>query len=292
MAIKRGRVYQRGAVWWVQYYFNGQDRRESTHSTNKRDADKILTKRQAGKDAQTLREADIKPIKFEDLNAVIARDYRNNQLRSTDRMEDAFKALGGMFAGWKTNAITDTRLEEYLDQRLASGKAHATILYEFRMLRRAFRLAKLPIPCFPSITLNNTRTGFFERQDFEAVLTHLPAYLRPVMRFSYLTGWRTISEVLPLQWKQVDFISGTIRLEPGTTKNRDGRTFPFAALPELAALLQTQREHAQKAMTSRQCLCPWVFFRVTGKGIPAHQELYDRLGASLPRSGATGEAGP
>jgi hypothetical protein len=44
-------------------------------------------------------------------------------------------------------------------------------------------------------------------------------------RFCYHTGWRTKSEVFPLTWAQVDWNGGFIRLEPGTTKNREGRAF-------------------------------------------------------------------
>ena len=38
-----------------------------------------------------------------------------------------------------------------------------------------------------------------------------------------------------------------MRLEPGTTKNKEGRTFPFGALPELRTLLEAQRD-ATKAV--------------------------------------------
>ena len=34
-----------------------------------------------------------------------------------------------------------------------------------------------------------------------------------------------------------------MRLAPGSTKNREGRTFPFTTLPQLEALLRAQREH-------------------------------------------------
>jgi integrase len=50
--------------------------------------------------------------------------------------------------------------------------------------------------------------------------------------------------VLPLQWRQVDFAAGEVRLDPGTTKNRDGRTFPLTV--ELRRVLEAQRdEHAR-----------------------------------------------
>ena len=62
----------------------------------------------------------------------------------------------------------------------------------------------------------------------------------PVVLFADFTGWRK-SEVLGLRWHQVDFAAGTVRLEPGTTKNDEGRMFPFGEFPELNALLVRQR---------------------------------------------------
>jgi integrase len=66
------------------------------------------------------------------------------------------------------------------------------------------------------------RTGFFEAEMLASVLAHLPEEHRPVIRFASITGWRIASEVLPLQWRQVDFETGEVRLDPGTTKNGDG----------------------------------------------------------------------
>lgn len=73
----------------------------------------------------------------------------------------------------------------------------------------------------------NTRQWFFEREQFEAVRAKLPEPVRPVVTFAYLTGWGVNSEVLPLQWRQVDFTAVRVRLEPGTTKNKQGREFPI-----------------------------------------------------------------
>jgi integrase len=41
------------------------------------------------------------------------------------------------------------------------------------------------------------------------------------------------AEILTLQWHQVDRTAGVIRLEPGTTKNREGRTFLYRNLVEV-----------------------------------------------------------
>ena len=60
-------------------------------------------------------------------------------------------------------------------------------------------------PHIPMLEERNTRTGFFELSQLANVLTHLPEPLRPVIEFAYLTCWRVHSEVLPLEWWQVDY---------------------------------------------------------------------------------------
>jgi integrase len=90
------------------------------------------------------------------------------------------------------------------------------------------------------LKVNNARKGFFEREQFEAVLRHLPEHLRPVVQVAYLTGWRR-GEILSRCWRHVDLAGGSLRLEPGETKNGDGREFPINALPELRAVLEAQR---------------------------------------------------
>jgi len=62
------------------------------------------------------------------------------------------------------------------------------------------------------------------------------------------------------------FRAGVLRLEPGTPKNGDGRTFPFAALPELAAALREQRERTREVERQAGRIIPWVFHR-NGAGI-------------------------
>ena len=267
MGSKRGRIFTRGTIFWIQYFFNGKDRRESTRSTKRKVAEKLLTKRLAGKDAGTLQESDLTLLKFEDLRAKIDANYLKKQNRSIDRMHDAWKALGTMFAGWSARAITDGKLDEYFNARVASGKARATVVYELAVLRRSFRLAKLPWPFCESIPLNNVRTGFFEWEEFQRVLAQLPVYLRPVMTVGYFTGWRVQSELLPLQWNRVNEGAGTITLDAESTKNNEPRTYPIGKFPELLSVFQTQRAAAKLIGETRHRIVPWVFFRITKTGV-------------------------
>jgi integrase len=87
--------------------------------------------------------------------------------------------------------------------------------------------------------------------------------LRPVVEFAYITGWRIASEIVPLQWRQIDLKVGEIRLDAGTTKNREGRVFPMT--DDLRALLEAQHAEHLRLKQSGQ-IEPWVFFRMVAKG--------------------------
>ena len=73
---------------------------------------------------------------------------------------------------------------------------------------------------------NNRRKGFFEAEEYRAVLEYLPEELDPVIQTAYITGWRIASEILTRQKHHVDLEAGWLRLDPGETKNGEGRNFP------------------------------------------------------------------
>ena len=51
-------------------------------------------------------------------------------------------------------------------------------------------------PPLPLLTVKNTRKAFFEPEEFQAILRHLPSHLPPVMTAAHLMGWRAQSELL------------------------------------------------------------------------------------------------
>ncbi len=105
--------------------------------------------------------------------------------------------------------------------------------------RMEFATREGALQAFPQFNSDTIRTGFFEPDAFARLLAALPDSLAPVAQFALLTGWRR-QEILDLTWDRVDWNAGMIRLEPGTTKNDQGREFPFLALPELARLMQAR----------------------------------------------------
>ena len=87
---------------------------------------------------------------------------------------------------------------------------------------------------------------------------YLSDYLKPLITFAYITGWRK-GEIQALQRHQVDFDIGRVYLEPGTTKNEDARWFPFTQ--ELRELLERQKDETERLQREKRKLIPWVFHR-------------------------------
>lgn len=275
-----GRIFQIGQIWYARYRIGGKEYEESSHSEDRTAAEKLLDRRAAELGAGVFIAPDVKRTRFEHLAQIIRDDYAANERRSTERLEISLAHLALAFSGTRASALTFDRLTSYARARREAGAAPATIRNELNALRRAFRLAKragkvASVPEFPRLEAANVRTGFFEAADFAALLADLPDALRPPMEFAYLTGWRTKSEVLRLTWDRVDFAAGVVRLEVGSTKTGQGRTFPFAVLPRLAALLERQRATTDAAERALGAIIPYVFHR-NGRPIHDYHEAWHR----------------
>lgn len=259
-----GRVYLRGSTWWCQYYHCGRLIRESSGSSKPSVAAKLL-KRRLGEIGQgRLIGPEVERTTFADLAQMLFDDYRLNSRKSLDRAQRSVEHLKPVFGLDRAVNITPDRIAAYVASRMRVAKP-ATIRLELAALKRMFTLGLRAgrvayKPAFPTLSIQNARTGFFEPRELEAVLTHLSDDLRPLVRFLALTGWR-VSEARSLRWSQVDFAGGVVRLEVGTTKSGAGRVFPFAALPALATVIRTQRETTSALEREQGRLIPFVFHR-------------------------------
>jgi integrase len=78
------------------------------------------------------------------------------------------------------------------------------------------------MPAFPHMRENNVRKGFLEDEQFHAMMVDAELWFRGLVECGRTYGWR-VSELLGLKVEQIDLTQKVIRLEPGTTKNNDGR---------------------------------------------------------------------
>ncbi len=127
-------------------------------------------------------------------------------------------------------------------------------------------------PCISSVRRLALTKGFFEPEQYRAVLRHLPGYLQPVLTTAYITGWR-ISEILSRKRHHVDLAAGWIRLEPGETKNREPRMFPIT--PELRGCLMEQIERTRQMEKATGRVIPWLFHR-DGRRIGSFRKSWRR----------------
>ena len=259
-----GQLRKRGNIWWLRYYRAGKRFEESSGSTSYNKAKSILAEREG----DIAKGIPVSPqrLTFDAAMASVLDHYRLKQRKSLDAAERRItKHLTPFFAGRRMAQITTDLVTRYATERLAAGAAHATVNRELALLKLAFNLAVkarrlLFKPPIEMLAEDNVRVGFFERAQFEAVRRHLPADVQAVATFAYLTGWRK-SEILSLDWRQVDFAAGTITLDVGTTKNKEGRVFPFSALPELDALLNDLRTATVALERTQGAIIPAVFHR-------------------------------
>jgi integrase len=255
--MKGDGLYRRGEVWWVTWVTpDGKRHRVSTgrryHQEAKTERDRIVGDVANGRPV-------VAPGRttLTQLGELIVADYTTRQNRSLPRMKGALKQLKAYFGKRPAASISWGDAVQYRKQRTEAGLSVASVNYELAILRRMLRLAVrdgklIAAPPIDTPDPKNARKGFVEREDLDTVLEKLPKVYRGPVLFAYLTGWRCRSEVLPLRWPQVNVEAGTVRLEPGTTKNGRGRMFPFGGLPELKTLLDGQRAAAAPGV-------PWVF---------------------------------
>jgi integrase len=177
------------------------------------------------------------------------------------------KHLTPFFRGRRLTAITAPLVRLYVMRRQTAKASNGTINRELTALKRMFTLAVqggklVSRPYIPLLHENNVRRGFFEPAQFDSVKIHLPAHFRGIVEFAQITGWRTPSEILPLEWRQVDMKAGEVRLDAGKTKNGEARVFPFTT--ELRRILECQQTVANQ-LKAKGTITRLVFCYTTGE---------------------------
>ncbi len=221
------------AVLWIKYYRNGVMMRESSDSEKEKDAKRLLKLREGDVERGVPITPRIGKIKFEELAQDVVNDYKMNERATVEETERRFRLhILPQFGRRRASAINTSDVIKFTAERQAAGAANAEINRELAAIKRAFVLATksgklLTRPHIPMLKENNVRKGFFEQAEFEALRCLLSPPLQALITFAYITGWRIKSEVLGLEWRQVDFKAGTVRLDPGTTKNDEAPRISF-----------------------------------------------------------------
>jgi len=265
-----GYVYQRGDIYWIKYYHHGKPYRESSKSDKITKAEKLLKKREGEIAEGKLPGFYFDKVTFNQLAEDFLTDYRINVKDTLSKAERSVKYLKEFFEGMKAPEVTTDKVKTYIEKRMEKGFSNASINRELAALKRMFHLGAqcTPpkvnlVPYIPMLKESNVRKGFFENGEYLALRDALPEDLRPIVTFAYHSGWRK-AEILGLTWDKVDLKEGTVRLDPGETKNEEGRTLYMS---------EELLEEMHKLQASRHLGCPYVFHR-EGKPIAGFRKAW------------------
>lgn len=258
---KDGHIYKRGDIYWIKYYRSGKPYYESTKSNKESEAKRLLRKRLGQIAEGAFLGLRPEKVRFEELAEDFLNDYRINGKRSLDKAQQSVRHLQGFFGGMRAVDTTTDKVRIYVKERQEAGYANAQINRELAALTWMFNLAVQQTPpkvthkpYIPMLQERNVRSGFFEDDEFVALRAALPVELRPIVTFAYYTGWRK-QEILSMTWEQVDLHARTVRLNPGKTKNQEGRiVYLEGELFDTLTAVKTERD-------SLYPQCPWVFHR-------------------------------
>jgi integrase len=271
MAKARG-LYKRpnSEFWYIDYITaDGKRVRESAKTADRALAQRMLD----DKRGRVARGEQILPRVDKVLWNEAAQDFiAMHEARRSRDMQELLARLAHVnqfFVGWRLVRIDSAAGNQYIIQRRAAGASDGTIRNELDLLTAALKVAynagKLQrLPAVQKPTPHNTRAGFVNDDQFAAIHKRLPVELGAAMTVSYVFGWRK-NEVLGLQRRHYDVAAGTLRLDPGTTKNKEGRVVHLTA--ELRALLDAQLVRVRDLERRLGRVIPWIFPHLDGKYI-------------------------
>ena len=120
-----------------------------------------------------------------------------------------------------------------MNRRTVDGVQDSTVNKELKHLLAAFNFGRkqtpkkvFEVPYLPMVACDNVRQGFLEIGEYRRLLNCLPDSLKLFLVLAYHSGCRK-SELTNLKWSQVRRDLRIMQLEPGTTKNDEGRNLPF-----------------------------------------------------------------
>lgn len=166
--------------------------RESSHSDRESNSKKLL----AIREGDIARGIPLTPrlmrVNVGELLQDVKNDYKVNGKKSYSDLEYRCRLyLEPFFGNRRAAAVTTADVRSFILERQTHGASNTAINRELAALKRAFSLALeagkiLFKPHIPMLAENNVRKGFFEQDQFEALLKQLPEHVKPVVRFAYV----------------------------------------------------------------------------------------------------------
>jgi integrase len=208
-------LYQRGRVWYADFYDGKTRVQVSTGTANRREAEKFLALRisevERGQYAKPAR------ITLAELGQQYM-DYAKANKRSWLRDSQILEHLNDAFGNRLLPDITPLPIERYKQERL-QAVSPATVNRELAGLKRLFNLAEQwglyrgrnPVKGVRFLDENNLKLRTLSEEEERALLSCCSPYLQDLVTFAIHTGLR-LGEILNLKWEEVDLEIGVLKL--------------------------------------------------------------------------------
>ncbi len=214
-------IYKRGRIWWIDFYDQQKNRvQESSHATNKKEAEKLLALRQA----DVARGVYQLPCKIT-LGDFIDKytEYAKVNKRSWKRDVIMLKHFKSFFGNRLLSDIGAADVEAYKIYRCAAVKK-STVNRELTLLKRLFNLAsvwdlnpgKNPLSKVRFFREDNVRLRTLSLDEENRLISNAAPYLQDLIIFALHTGMR-IGEIFGLCWDDLDLAKGIISVRAQKT---------------------------------------------------------------------------
>ena len=273
-----GRIFrQKGSsYWWCAYYLHGKEHRESSKSTDRAVAVRLLRRRLKEVGAAQLGAWAFAGPKAERITvAQLLEALRADKLRRGRRdPASEMHMLGRVWGQRLAISVTGPDVAAWTDQLAAQGYRPASINRFTQLLAQAYRLGRenglvVVAPVIKRLSeTDNVRTGLFTSAQFDRLIAELPAYLQDFASWARCTGWRAGS-IRSLRWDDVE--DDRLRVQAQYSKDRTSHVIP---------LVSPLREIVERRRALRTG--PYVFSYPNGAPIGSYKTAWR---ASLRRAG-------
>lgn len=209
-------VYKRGSVYWICYYWNGQQIREGV-SGSRREAEAALAARKTD-----IRRGEFRHVaRKERLTFAAAVDLfkaRKAAKRSLRRDETSLRSLCPVFGFMRLDQITKGHIEKYKAAR-AAHVSGSTVNRELALLKSLFnvaiaegRVTSNPVKAvtfFPETARRQDR--ILSPLEIEHLIEAAAPHLRPILATALFTGLRK-GDILSLRQEDLDFERHVVRV--------------------------------------------------------------------------------
>lgn len=222
-------IYQVGKIWYLYITHRGQRIRESTETTDKREAQKIHDRRKA--ELWDVAKGGI------NLNDVLAL-WLKSRPRS-DRDKSAIKVLLRHYPSRPIPDVTSHGIADALGNRKPATK-NKTIAIVNAAINLAADRGLCEKSYLKKIPVQNKRLRFLSHEEWQRLYAFLPSHLQPICLFAVLTGLR-LENILGLMWQAVSLENNALWVDSVDSKSRKAISIPLSH-EAMNVLLEMQKQ--------------------------------------------------